>query len=82
MTLSDFLSRIKVDKFNPHEIIPISSDFQEILHEKYYIHTKSRAQKTGISVGKVHGHDKPLLSHREPGKAAKTPYCKYFVVLL
>ena len=37
MTLSDFLSRIKVDKSNPHEIIPSSFDLQEVLKDKYYI---------------------------------------------
>ena len=33
MALSNFLSRIKVDKSNPNEIIPISFDLQEILQE-------------------------------------------------
>ena len=31
VTLSDFHSRMKVDKSNPHKIIPISFDFQEVL---------------------------------------------------
>ena len=53
-----FLSRIKVDKSNPHEIIPISFDMQEVLQEKYYIHTRLGTQKAGITVGKVHDHDK------------------------
>ena len=35
MTLSDFLSRIKVYKSNPHEIVPISFDLQEVLQERY-----------------------------------------------
>ena len=36
MILSDFLSRKRVDKCNPHEIIPISFDMKAILKEKYY----------------------------------------------
>ena len=63
MTLSDFLGRIKVNKCNTHESIPISFHLQEVLHEKYYIHTRSGAQKVGINVGKVHGYDKPSLLH-------------------
>ena len=34
MTLSDFLSRIKIDKSDPHKIIPISFDLHDIL--QYY----------------------------------------------
>ena len=45
MKLSDFLSRIKVDKSNPHEIIAISLDIQEVLQEAYYIHTRSGTEK-------------------------------------
>ena len=44
MTLSDFLSRIKADKFNPHEIIPISFDLLE-------------TYKKNISIAKVHNHN-------------------------
>ena len=36
MTLSDFLSRQRMDNSNPHEIIPISFDIQSILRDKYY----------------------------------------------
>ena len=43
MKLSDFLSRTKVSKSNPYEIIPISVTFQEVLQEKYYILTRSGA---------------------------------------
>ena len=71
MTLSDILSRIKVDKSNPHEIIPISFDLQDVLQEKYYIQTSSIAQKEDITAGKIHGHDRFLLPHLQPEKAAK-----------
>ena len=36
MILSDFLSRQKHDNSNPHEIITISFNMHNILHEKYY----------------------------------------------
>ena len=36
MILSDFLSRQRVDRSNPHEIIPISFDMKAILKDKYY----------------------------------------------
>ena len=36
MTLSDFLSRQNHDDSNPHEIIPISFNMYNLLHEKYY----------------------------------------------
>ena len=61
LTLSYVLSRIKVCKSKPHGIIYISFDLQDLLQETYCIHTRSAAQKAGITVGKVHGHNKPLL---------------------
>ena len=36
MILSDFLSRQNHDNSNPHEIIPISFNMHNLLHEKYY----------------------------------------------
>ena len=36
MVLSDFLSRQNNDDSNPHEIIPISFNMYQVLHEKYY----------------------------------------------
>ena len=44
--LSDFLSRQKHDERDPHEIIPISFNMQEVLHGRYYnIH---KNEKRGI----------------------------------
>ena len=43
ITMSGFLSRIKVDKSIAHEIILFSFDLQEVLQEKYCIHTRSGA---------------------------------------
>ena len=60
MTLSEFLSRIKLDKLNPYEINPISFDLQEVLQQKLYIKTRSGAQKTGITVEKINRHDNSL----------------------
>ena len=54
LLLSDFLSRIK---------IPISLDLQEVLEEKYYSQTMSGAHKAGITIGKIYGHDRSLLSY-------------------
>ena len=63
ITLNDFLPRIKVDKSKPHEIIPISFNMQKELWENYYIHNRYGAQKAGITIGKVHGPNKPLFPH-------------------
>ena len=41
MILSDFLSRQRHDNSNLHEIIPISFNMHNILHEKYYNIAKS-----------------------------------------
>ena len=51
--LGNFLSRIKVDKSNPHDIIPVSFDLQEMLLGKVLY-----SYNVVITVGKVHGHDK------------------------
>ena len=71
MTLSDFLYKIKVDKSNPYEIIPISFNLQDVLQEKLYIQTRSGAQKEGITAGKINGLYKPLLPHLKSEIAAK-----------
>ena len=36
MILSNFLSRQKQDDSNPHEVIPIPFNMQNLLHSKYY----------------------------------------------
>ena len=36
MVLSDFMSRQNNDESNPHEIIPISFNMYQVLHERYY----------------------------------------------
>ena len=66
-----FYYRIKLDESNTHDIIHISLDLQEVLQEICYIHTGSAGQKAGITVGKIHRHDKVLLHHLKPEKSAK-----------
>ena len=68
MTLGGFLSRIKVDQNNPHESIPISYNLQDTIQK---INTRSGAHKAGTTVGKVHGHHKPLLPDMKPENAGK-----------
>ena len=66
MILSDFLSRQRNDKCNPHEIIPISFNTRNILHERYYniwkartedkylVQTRSQSKTSGINFPEVH----------------------------
>ena len=58
LILNDFLSRQRVHRSNPHEIIPISFDMKAILNDKYYnvgknrylVQTHSQSKDTGIKV--------------------------------
>ena len=63
MVLSDFLSRQNHDNINPHEIIPISFNMYQVLHEKYYnignienclVQTWSQTKSRGIKLPKIH----------------------------
>ena len=56
MILSDFLSRQKIDKSDPNEIIPISIDMKTILNDRYYnveeegkylVETQSQTKNSG-----------------------------------
>ena len=67
MILSDFLSRQRLDKNNPHEIIPISFDMKAILKARYYsvgneskylVQTHAQVKDKGIKLPEVHGVDK------------------------
>ena len=63
MVLSDFLSTQNNDKSNPHEIIPISFNIHQVLHENYYdmekylVQTRSQAKSSGIKLLEVHGRE-------------------------
>ena len=56
MVLSDFLSRQNNDDSNLHEIIPISINMYQVLHEKcyntenYLVQTRSQARSSGIKL--------------------------------
>ena len=69
MTLSNFYFRIKVDKSNPYEIIPIYFIYKTCCKENATFTHRCGTQKAGITSGKVHGHDKPLLPHIKPGRS-------------
>ena len=69
MILSDFLSRQRIDRSNPHEIIPISFDMKAILNDKFYnvgkenrylVQIHSQSKDTGIKVPEVHRAEKGI----------------------
>ena len=75
MILSDFLSRQRIDRSNPHEIIPISFDMKAILNDKYYnvgkenrylVQTCSQSKDTAIKVPEVHGTEKGIDPNLKP----------------
>ena len=75
MILSDFLSRQKHDDSNPHEIIPISFNMHNILHERYYnigkserylVQMWSQTKSIGIKLPEVHGVSKNLDPNIQP----------------
>ena len=69
MVLSDFLSRQNNDVSNPHEIIPISFNMHQVLHENYYnienylVQIRSQTRSSGIKLLEVHGMGKNLESN-------------------
>ena len=79
MILSDFLSRQNNDDSNPHEIIPISFNMPQVLHENYYdienylVQTRSQARSSGIKLLEVHGIGKNLDPNIKPEKQHANP---------
>ena len=88
MVLSDFLSRQKMDDSNPHELIPISfslksqvSDYfyhidNEVIiprNDKYLVQTRSQVRSSGIRLLEIHGANKGLDPHVQPGKQRSVP---------
>ena len=86
MVLSDFLSRQKTDDSKPNELIPISfllksqvSDHfyhidNEVIiprNDKYLVQTRS--QVSGIRLSEIHGANKGLDPHIQPGKQKTFP---------
>ena len=77
MILSDFLSRQIHDNSNQCDIIPISFNVHNILHEKYYnigksekylVLTWSQTKSIAIKLPGVHGVSKNLDPNIQPEK--------------
>ena len=88
MVLSDFLSRQMTDNSNPHELIPISftlrsqvgNHFYQINSrtdqpktDKYLVQTRSQAKSSRIKIPEIHGINKGLDPHVNPGKQRPLP---------
>ena len=88
MVLSNFLSRQRSDNSNPHELIPIlfllrdqvSDYFYHIDNEinlpskdKYLVQTRSQVRSSGIRLPEIHGANKGLDPHVQPGKQKSFP---------
>ena len=88
MVLSNFLSRQKTDDSNPHELIPISftlrsqvdNHFYQIDNEtnqprnaRYLVQTRSQVKSSGIKLPEIHGANKGLDLHVQPGKQRLFP---------
>ena len=88
MVLSDFLSRQKRDDSNPHELIPISFTLRNQIDnhfyrinsrtdlpktDKYLVQTRSQAKSRGIKIPEIHGANKGLDPHVQPGKQRPLP---------
>ena len=88
MVLSDFLSRQKSDNSNPHELIPISFSLKDQISDyfycidnesnlpskdKYLVQTRSQVRSSGIILPEIHGANKGLDPHVQPGKQKSFP---------
>ena len=79
LILADFLSRIKSDRSDPNEVIPISFvDMKARLrHPTLHFHgrvTRSTAKRESLVMPTIHGSDKLLNPHRKPEhQTALTP---------
>ena len=67
MVLCDFLSIKNHDYSNPHEVMLISFNMHNLLHEKYYnigklkrylAQTQSQTKSSGVKLPEVHGVSK------------------------
>ena len=88
MVLSDFLSRQKTDDNNPQELIPISftlrnqidnhfyqinSGIDQPKTDEYLVQTRSQAKSSSIKILEIHGANKGLDPHVQPGKQRPLP---------
>ena len=81
MILSNFLSRQRIDRSNPHEIIPISFDMKAILKDKYYsvgrdgtylVQTHSQIKDRGIKLPEAHRTEKGVDPDLKPEWIVRT----------
>ena len=77
MILSDFLSRQNHHDSNPQEIIPITFNMHNLLHEKYYniekterylVQMQSQTRFSGAKLPEVHGVSKNVDPNIKPKK--------------
>ena len=88
MVLSNFLSRQKSDNSNPHKLIPISFSLKDqVSHyfycidneinlpskDKYLVQTRSQVRSSGARLPEIHGANKGLNPHMQPGKQKSFP---------
>ena len=88
MVLSDFLSRQKTDDSNPHKLIPLSfmlrnqidnhfyrinSGTDQPKTDEYLVQTRSKAKSSSIKILEIHGTNKGLDPHVQPGKQRPLP---------
>ena len=88
MVLSNFLSRQQTDDSNPHELIPISFSLRDQVSDyfyhidteinlprkdKYLVQTRSQVRSSGIKFPEIHGANKGLDQHMQPGKQKSFP---------
>ena len=88
MVLSNFLSRQKTDDSNPHELIPISftlrhqvdnqfyqidNEISQLKNDRYLVQTRSQVKSSSIKLPEIHGANKTLDPHVEPGKQRPFP---------
>ena len=84
--MSDFLSRQKIDINNTHEIIPISFNIRNVLHDRYYkigrvmtnsdkylVQTRSQSKSSGVKLPEVLRVDKGIDPHVQPEKQTLKP---------
>ena len=88
MVLSDFLSRQKIDDSNPHKLIPIlftlksqvdnhfyqmDNKINQPRNDRYLVQTRSQVKSSGIKLPEIHGANKGLDPHVQPGKQRPFP---------
>ena len=88
IVLSDFLSRQQTVDSNPHELIPISFSLRDQVSDYFYhidneinlprkdiylVQTRSQVRPSGIRLPEIHGANKGLDPHIQPGKQKSFP---------